>query len=178
MKWDWFWSFFYGFSMETVHQCDCGSESLIGVSSEHAYPIFVQCEIEFFWYLNFSSEDRRQEWSSCANLSIAMHFSSVQPILKTIVNSITILFDTSLPHIVDQIVLFLCFSFAVPSTVGSPLLDDVVQDWESIQSPLVKMLAVFAVNQEVSTSAVDHSLIPIQEAFRELHFWNYFARLE
>ena len=33
------------------------------------------------WYLLNSSLDRRYEWSSCANLSISMHFYSVQPIL-------------------------------------------------------------------------------------------------
>ena len=42
--------------------------------------------------------------------------------------------DRSLPRIVGHMVLFLCFSFAVSSTMGSLLLDDVVRDWESIQS--------------------------------------------
>ena len=37
--------------------------------------------------------------------------------------------------------LLLCFSFAVPSTTRSSLFNDVVWDWENIQSPLVKMLA-------------------------------------
>ena len=69
----------------------------------------------------------------------------------------------------------LCFSFAVPSTMGSSLLDDVVLDWESIQSPLVKILAGFAFNQGMSASAIDHSLIPIKKAFWALHFWNCFA---
>ena len=80
-------------------------------------------------------------------------------------NSIKFLFDTSPPRIVGYEVLFLCFSFAVPSTMGSHLLNDVVRDGESIPSPLVKILAGFAFNQEMSTSAIDHSLIPIEKAF-------------
>ena len=71
-------------------------------------------EIYHFSYISliYSSEDGQQEWSSCANLSIAMHFSSVQPIffelrimifrisLETFVNSIKFLFETSLPRVV------------------------------------------------------------------------------
>ena len=48
--------------------------------------------------------------------------------LETIVNSIKILFDTSLPCVVGQEMLFLCLSFAVPSTTRSPHSDDVVRD--------------------------------------------------
>ena len=54
--------------------------------------------------------------------------------LETVVNSIKILFDTSLSSVVGHEMLFLCVGFAVPSTVESPLLDDVVRDRESIQS--------------------------------------------
>ena len=57
--------------------------------------------------------------------------------------------------------LFLCLSFAVPSTTKSLLLDDAVLDWESIQSPLINTLAGFTFLQEMSTSAIDNSLIPI-----------------
>ena len=95
--------------------------------------------------------------------------------LETIVNSIKILFDTSLSRAVGHEMLFLCVGFAVPSTVGSSLLDDVVRDGESIPSPLTKIFTGFAVNQEMSTSAIDHSLIPIEKTFRTLHFWNCFA---
>ena len=80
-------------------------------------------------------------------------------------NSIKILFDTSLPRVVGHKMLFLCVGFAVPSTVGSHLLDDVVRDGESIQSPLTQILTGFAFNQEMSTSAIDHSLILIKKAF-------------
>ena len=45
-------------------------------------PDLFSVRYQFFSYLSYSSKDRRQEWSSCANLSIAMHFSSVQPILS------------------------------------------------------------------------------------------------
>ena len=48
--------------------------------------------------------------------------------LEAIVNSIKILFDTSLPRVVGHEMLFLCFSFAVPSTTRSSLLDDVVRN--------------------------------------------------
>ena len=48
--------------------------------------------------------------------------------LETIVNSIKILFDTSLPRVEGQEMLFLCVSFAVPSTTRSSLSDDVVRD--------------------------------------------------
>ena len=80
-------------------------------------------------------------------------------------NSIKILFDTSLSLVVGHEMLFLCLSFAVPSTTKSPLLDDVVRGGESIQSPLTEILTGFAFNQEMSTSAIDHSLIPINKAF-------------
>ena len=73
--------------------------------------------------------------------------------------------DTSLPRVVGHKMLFLCLGFAVPSTVGSLLLNDVVRDGESIQSPLTKNLTGFAFNQEMSTGAIDHSLIPIKKAF-------------
>ena len=76
-------------------------------------------------------------------------------------NSIKILLETSPPRIVGHEMLFLCLSFAVPSTTRSPLLDDVVLDGESILSPLVKILDGFAFFQEMSTSAIDDSLIPI-----------------
>ena len=86
-------------------------------------------------------------------------------LVGTIVNSIKILFDTSLPRVVGHEMLFLCLSFAVPSTTSSLLLDDVVRDGESIQSPSTEILNGFAFNQEMSTSAMDHSLIPIKKAF-------------
>ena len=71
-----------------------------------------------------------------------------------------------------------CSFCAVPSTVESHLLGDVVRNWVSIQSPLTKILTGFAFNQEMSTGAIDHSLIPIKKAFWALHFWNCFAQLE
>ena len=85
--------------------------------------------------------------------------------LETIVNAIKIIFDTSLSRVVGHEMLFLCLGFAVPSTEGSLLLDDVVRDGECIQSPLTKILTGFAFNQEMSTSAIDHSLIPMKKAF-------------
>ena len=55
--------------------------SLIGVSSVH-FCLICSVRYKFFFYLSYSSEDGQQEWFSCANLSISMHFSSVQPILS------------------------------------------------------------------------------------------------
>ena len=43
--------------------------------------------------------------------------------------SIKILFDTSLPRVVDHEMLPLCVDFAEPNTVGSLLLEDVVRVW-------------------------------------------------
>ena len=94
---------------------------------------------------------------------------------ETSVNSIKIIFDTSLSRLVGHEMLFLCVGFAVPSTMRSHLFDDVVRDGESIQSPLTKKLTGFACNEEMCTSAIDHSLIPIKKAFWALQFWNCFA---
>ena len=92
-------------------------------------------------------------------------FLSCESRYVAIVNSFKFLFDTSPPRIVGYEVLLLCFSSTVPSTTRSPLLNDVVRDCESIQSPLVKMSAGFAFSQEMSTSAIDYSLIPTKKAF-------------
>ena len=61
---------------------------------------------------------------------------------------------------------------------GCSFLDYVALEWESIQSPLVQMLAGFAFNQEMSTSATDHSMIPIEKTLRTLHFRHCFAEVE
>ena len=49
-------------------------------------------------------------------------------------NSFKILFDASLPRVAGHEMLFLCVGFAVPCTVGSLLLDDVVRDGERASS--------------------------------------------
>ena len=82
----------------------------------------------------------------------------------------------SLPRIVGHVMLFLCTSFAVPNTTRSVRLE--VRDWGSIQSPLVKILVGFIFDQEVSTSAIDHTLILIKKAFWALHFWNCVEQFE
>ena len=68
--------------------------------------------------------------------------------------------------------------YTVPSTMGSPLLDDVVRYRESFQSLLAKFLAGFAFNQEVSASAIDHSLTPLEKTLRTWHFRNCFAEFK
>ena len=78
-------------------------------------------------------------------------------------NPFKFLFETSPSSIVGYEMLFLCFSSAVPSTSRSLILDNVVLDWESVQSPLIKMLTGFTFFQEMSTSAIDNSLIPIKK---------------
>ena len=119
---------------------------------------FIHCDARLLGQANFE-------------LRITIYWIS----LVTVAGSIKILFDTSLPRVVGHEMLFLCVGFAVPSTVWSPLLDDAVRDGDSIQSPLTKILTGFAFNKEMSTSATDHSLIPIEKALRPLHFWNCFA---
>ena len=145
--------------------------SLIGVSSVHSRPICSVCETNFS---DISHMPQRiggksglpvpiyplrctSPWSS--QFWVASHARIYWISLETIVNSIIILFDTSLPRVVGHKMLFLCVGFAMPSTVGSPLLDDVVRNWESIQSPLTKIWTGLAFNQDMPTSATSHSLI-------------------
>ena len=67
--------------------------------------------------------------------------------LKAIVNSLKI-FDISLPRIMGFEVLLQCFCSTVPSTMRSSLLDDIVRDWENIQSPLVDTSAEFFLSRD------------------------------
>ena len=60
----------------------------------------------------------------------------------------------------------------------APFFDDIVWDRENVQLPLVEMSAGFIFSQEMSTSAVNHSLIPLKKAFGALHLGNCFAQLE
>ena len=140
--------------------------SLIGVSSVH---FCLMCSV---WKTNFSyifrtlqALDNRSglpvpiDPSRCTSPRSSQFWvanrSMLNLSLEAIVNSFKLLFDTSPLRIVGYEMLHLCFSFAVPSTTRSPLFNDVVRDWESIQSPLVKMFAGFAFLQEMSTSAMD-----------------------
>ena len=185
IKRDGFRSHFSRFVVETVHNCDCFSE----VWSKFHRCIsawFVQWDIPVF----LMSFELLRGWAigmvflcqlvhldalllGPANFELRMTIFSIS--LEAIVNSIKILFDTSPPRIVSHDMLFPCVSFAVRSTMGSLLLDDVVRDWESMQSPLMKILAGFAFSQEMPTSAIDYSLIPKKKAFWALHFRNCFA---
>ena len=171
MKKNWFRSLFSRFTVKTVHICKCFSE----VWSEFHWCIsswFVHGKKPIFRSLELS-----RQWTIGMIFLFAMHVSSVQPILscesrsveffffsETIVNSFKFLFETSPSSIVGYE-----FSSAVPSTSRSPLLDNVVLDWESIQPPLLKMLAGFTFFEEMSTSAKDNSFIPIKKAFWALH---------
>ena len=64
------------------------------------------------------------------------------------------------------------------STMIRSFLYHVVRDSECIQSSFVKLSSGFAVNQELSASAVHNSLIPIKKTVRTLYFWCSFAQLE
>ena len=86
-------------------------------------------------------------------------------------------FAASLPRIPNYMVLSLFFSCAVSNTTESSSLDHVVWEWR-VHLVLVKLSSGFAVNQAVSTSAVDNSLIPIKKTVRPLYFWCSFAQLE
>ena len=55
---------------------------LFGFSSAHFCLICSVRYTSFLLYLSYSSEDGQLEWSSCDNLSIVMHVSSVLPILS------------------------------------------------------------------------------------------------
>ena len=185
MKKDWFWSFFSRFSVETVHYCDCCSE----VWSESHRCIsawFVQCDIPVFlislvllrgWAIGVAFLWQFIHLDALllgpANFELRITIFCIS--LKTIVNSIKNIFDTSLPRVVGHEMLFLCVGFAVPSTVGSPLLDDVVRDGESIQSPLTKILTGFAFFQELFTSAIDDSMTPIKKGIRSIALLELFG---
>ena len=129
----------------------------------------------FFRYLSNSSGNGQKDWFSCANFSIAMHVSSVQPISSCGARYVESFRKRSwipsyffLRHLLRALwawKLFLCFSFSVPSTSRSHLLDDVVLDWECVLPPLMKMLADVTFFQEMSTSLIDNSLIPVKKAW-------------
>ena len=122
MKRNWFRPFFYRFSVEMVHNCDCCS----GVWSEFHRCIsawFVQWNIPIFFISH--TLERMDSRSGLpvpiypTNFWVAKHEK-----LDLVGNDreFQISFDTSLPRIVGHMVLFLCFSFAVPSTTRSPSL--------------------------------------------------------
>ena len=81
-KENWFRSFFSRFTVETVHNCVTASRksdrSFIGAFLPDLFSVIFH----FFRYLSDFSSNGQLEWSSFANLSIAMHVSSVQPILS------------------------------------------------------------------------------------------------
>ena len=128
--------------------------SLIEVSSVHFCPI---CSVWYFPVFPCSHILLRGWAVRAVSLCQLIHFDAllVGPAnfelritknwisLETIVNSINILFVTSLPRVVGHEMLFLCFGFAVSSTVVSLLLNDVVRDWESIQTQFVNFSARF-----------------------------------
>ena len=91
-------------------------------------------------------------------------------------NSFIISFETSVPRVVGHIVLFLCFSFAVQSTMVSLLLNDVVRDRESIQSPFVKVLAGCAFNQKEETMELFHTPTEGSADYNYYHYYFLFLK--
>ena len=79
---------------------------------------------------------------------------------------------TSLPRIPGHMVL------PCRAPWATPFLDRVVRATECIQSWFVTLSSGFAFNQEMSESAVDHSLIPIEKTLRTLYLRISFAQLE
>ena len=84
----------------------------------------------------------------------------------------------SLPRIPSFLVLFMFFGFAMSSTMTASFLYHLVRDRECIQSLFVKLSSRFAVNQELSATAIHNSLIPMKKTVRTLYFWCSFAQLE
>ena len=88
---------------------------------------------------------------------------------ESIVNALKMLtlrvdsFAASLPRIPSLMELFLFFDIAMSSTMSRSFLSHVVRDRECIQSKFVTLYSGFDFNQELSTGAVDNSLIPIEK---------------
>ena len=171
IKVDWFRSLFSRFTVGTVHSCKCFSE----VWSEFHRCIsawFVQCDIPVFSYISRTP----QRMGNRSGFPVL-----ICPYMLNLVGSDGDFHQNSFWYI----------SFAhcgprndlsVPQFCraehrGVSLLDNVVLDWESIQSPLVKTLGGFTFFQEMSTNAIDNSLIPMTKAFWAFHLWNCFAWL-
>ena len=128
--------------VETVHNYDCFAE---------VWSVFHWCisanvfrEIyQFFLYLPYSSEDWQWEWfpmpaylSRCTSPRSSQFLSCESRYVKSRWKRSWIPSKSFLIHLLRLEMLLLCLSFSVPSTTRSPLFDDVVRDWENIQSPL------------------------------------------
>ena len=169
MKRDWFRSFFSRFSVETVHKCDCWSEFHRCISAwfvQWDLPVFLISlillrgwAVGIVFLCQFIHCDALLLGPANFELRITIYWIS----LETVVNSIKIIFDTSLPRVVGREMLFSVPQFCCAEHHEVAPFCWRSANWESIQSPLMKMLAGFAFNQEMSTSAMNHSLIPKKE---------------
>ena len=126
--------------------------------------------------------------SFCASLSIWMQTSSVRSMLIWDSRNIESfwkrswilsnpLFDASLSQIMGNMVFFLFFSLPIAMATRSPILNDIVRDWEKIQCPSKDTSAGLILCKEMPASAVNDALIPVKKAFFALHFRNCFAQL-
>ena len=114
--------------------------SLIGVSSVH---FFLICSVRYTSFSYISHTHQRMGNRSglpVPTFPSSMHFSSVQQVLSCESRYTGSRWKRSwIPSKFFLIHLFR--AIAVPSTTRSLHSDDVVRDWESIQSPSVKILA-------------------------------------
>ena len=117
------------------------------MSHRRFFARFVQCEIplslvslEFLFGETVGVILLRQLVHLCALLlgpaNFELRFTTDLVFEKTIVNSFVMFFmadnsfATSLPRVEIDKILFLCFSFAVSSTMATPFLDHIVWDRE------------------------------------------------
>ena len=139
--------------METALDCDCSSK-VCSTSHRRILARFVQCEIPLsLMSLKFLFGYTVRVILLCqlvhlealllgpANFELRFTIDLVSKI--TIVNSFPMFFlavdffAASVPRVAGDMVLFLCFSFAVPSTMESPLLDHVVR---VVRAPSLSLL--------------------------------------
>ena len=71
-----------------------------------------------------------------------------------------------------------CFSLPMTMAMRSPLLNDIVRNWEKIQCPSEETSAGLFFSHEMPASAVDGALIPVKKAFFALRFRVCLAQLK
>ena len=157
--------------------------SLNGVASVHCVQMCRERSTNSFciWSTRLATYDR---WKSfCASLFICMHTSSVRSMPSCESRNVEsfwkrtwilskLFFDASLSQIMDNMVFNLFFSLPTTIAMRSAFLNNIVRDWEKIQSPSEYISAGLILSQEMPTSAVNDALIQGKKAFWALHFRN------
>ena len=156
--------------------------SLIGVSSVHSCPI---CSVRYTSFSDISHNPQRMGSRSglpvpiyplrCTSPRSSQYWVANHDILDVVGSDRELhqisFWDISSAHCGPQKCSFCASVLPCRAPRGRPFFNDVLLDWESIQSPWVTFFAGFAFLWEMSTSAIDYSLIPIKKAFWALHFW-------